>query len=149
MTARLALLRRAALAAFAAGLLALPALAEEKAALAEPLICGAAAIYTAPSKDPELTIHSSAFDAVWIEALFAAGCVKTQAGCNTCVQTESGKTICGAADCAMTTPAQTTASCDWPIADFKCREWRDDSRVHEGGWAADSSRRPPTVVQAD
>ncbi|WP_157755602.1 hypothetical protein [Neomegalonema perideroedes] len=159
--ARPAIFKRAALAAIAAALLAPPALAEEApaasptvaqeeaAASPAPLVCGAATIYSEASTEPGTLIHSAAFDAHWIEALFAAGCQQTQIGCNSCSQTASGKTICGAADCAVSAPAAVAASCSWEIADFKCRVWRDDSRVHEGGWASDALRARPVYVQAD
>lgn len=152
--ARPAPLKRAALALLAAALLAAPAFAEAVAdppqADRGPLICGAATIHTEAAAEPGMVLHSSAFDPLWVEAMVGAGCTQTQVGCNTCSVTESGKTICGVASCAVETPATVSASCSWSIADFKCRQWRDDSRIHEGGWAQDSHPdRPPTVVQAD
>ena len=149
MIPRPAMLRRAALAAFAAALLALPALAGEEAAPREPLVCGAATIHSEASTEPGTLIHSAAFDSHWIEALFAAGCMQTQIGCNSCAQTESGKTICGAASCSVTAPATVAASCSWEIADFKCRKWREDKPLHEEGWASETRRDRPVYVRAD
>ncbi len=163
-------LKRAALAALAAALFSMPALAQEAAApLAapvaaqaaasqtaaapprEPLHCGAATIHAEASVDPQTLIHTAVFDPVWIDALFSAGCAQTQIGCNSCSQTASGKTICGAASCTVTAPTTISASCSWSIAEFKCRQWREDGPAHEGGgWAkGPAPASAPVLVQAD